>query len=312
MNRNKFYWLLRRELWESRSVWMAPAICGAIIVLAALWAAFGTGNITLQGLGPEEYAKVHELTPAKLDAVASYSVGLIAVPFFVMVLFTQFFYALDALYSERRDRSVLFWKSLPISDTETVLSKLVIAGLVMPLAAAAAALATQLILAMIASAKLAGLGLLQGHLWTASLWGGDVAVMVYLLVASALWYLPLLGWCLLVSAWAPRSPVMYATLAPLALGLAEFIAFRSHHVLGAIGSRVGNMELLARSFGGRHQGAGFGVDIDESHLEVPRRLFDAVDPTAVFSTPTLWVGVVLGIGLVTAAVYMRRRAGEVA
>lgn len=312
MNQTKVYWLLRRELWESRSIWMAPAICGAIIVLAALWAAFGTGNVTLEGLGPHEYAKLHELTPEKLDAVASYGVGLIAVPFFVMVLFTQFFYALDALYSERRDRSVLFWKSLPVSDTETVLSKLAIAGLVMPLAAAAAALATQLILVVIASAKFAGLGILQGHLWTASLWGGDLVVMAYVVLASALWYLPLLGWCLVVSAWAPRSPVMYATLAPLALGLAEFIAFRSHFVLRAIGSRVGNMELLARSFGGRHQGAGFGVDIDESHIEVPRRLIDAIDPSAVFTTPTMWVGVAVGVGLVAGAIYMRRRAGEVA
>jgi ABC-2 type transport system permease protein len=308
---NRFLWLVRRELWEARSVWVAPAICAAIIVGGALIAAFGTGSITVDGLDAEGLGRLHDkLTPENLDGAASLALAGIAVPFFVMVMFTQFFYAIDALYGERRDRAILFWKSLPLSDAQAVLSKLAVAAVIMPAAAAAAALATQLVVFVIASAKLSSLDFLQGHLWTASLWGGDLVVLLYSLAAAALWYLPLLGWALLVSAWAPRAPLMYATLAPLAVGLGEFIVFRTHHALKFIGDRVGNGGFIAHAFASHSQARGFTFVIEQDKLQIPRSLVEAMRPAQFFTSPEVWFGVVLAAAFVAAAIRVRRTRDE--
>ena len=45
-------------------------------------------------------------------------------------------------YDERKDRSVLFWKSLPVSDRDTVLSKAVSALVVAPTLAISVAIAS--------------------------------------------------------------------------------------------------------------------------------------------------------------------------
>jgi ABC-2 type transport system permease protein len=310
---NKFLWLVRRELWEARSVWVAPAICAAIIIGAALVAAFGTGTITVQGLGPEDLGKLQTtMTPEHVDGIVSLTLGGITLPFFILVLFTQFFYAIDSLYGERRDRAILFWKSLPVSDAETVLSKLLVAAVIMPLVAAAMALGTQIVVFMIGGAKLAALEFLHGHLWSPALWAGSLLVIAYVLVASALWFLPLLGWTLLVSAWAPRSPLMYASLPPLGVGLAEYIVFHSHHALSVIGERVGNLALFAHAFSGRSKATGFGFAIDQDHMNIPRSLVETMRPGQFFGSPEVWLGVVVGAAFVAAAIWVRRSRDEAA
>ncbi len=308
---NKYLWLIRRELWEARAVWVAPAICAAIIVGGALLAAFGMGTVTIEGLDPAALARLHDqLPPEHLDRVASLVLAAIAAPFFILVLFTQFFYSVDTLYAERRDRAILFWKSLPVSDAETVLSKLTVALIVMPGVAAATAIVTQVVVFAIAGAKLAPLGLLQGQLWAPSLWGGSLLVVGYVLLASALWYLPLVGWGLLASAWAPRSPLMYASLPPLAVGLAEYIAFHTHHAFAVIGERVGNLGLAAHAFTGRPKGGGFGFVISEDYVQVPRSLVEAMCPGRFFGSAEVWLGVAVGAAFVAAAIWVRRRRDE--
>jgi ABC-2 type transport system permease protein len=308
---NRFLWLVRRELWEARAVWVAPAICAAILIGGTLVAAFGMGSMSIEGLDADELAKLHEkMTPENLERIAGLALGGIAFPFFILVLFTQFFYAIDSLYGERRDRAILFWKSLPVSDTETVLSKLFVAVVVMPGVAAGAALVTQLVLFAIAGAKLAPLGLLQGHLWAPSLWGSTLLVMAYGLLTSMLWYLPLIGWALLVSAWAPRSPLTYATLPPLAIGLAEYIVFHSHHALAIIGERVGNLGLLGHAFDHRSNGGGFGLVVTADRVEIPRALVDAMRPAQFFGSAEVWLGVLLAAVFVVAAIGVRRRRDE--
>jgi len=310
---NKFQWLVRRELWEARAVWVAPAICAAILVGGTLLAAFGMGTVSVDGLGPEQLTRLHEqMTAEHVEGIAAVALGGIAFPFYILVLFTQFFYAIDSLYGERRDRAILFWKSLPVSDAETVLSKLWVAAVVMPVVAAAAALATQLVVFAIAAAKLAPLDLPQLHLWAPSLWGNTLLVMGYGLIAGMLWYLPLVGWALLVSAWAPRSPLMYASLPPLAVGLAEYIVFHSHHALAVVGERVGNLGLLGHAFASHAKGGGFGIVMTAEHLEVPRSLVETMRPAAFFGSAEVWIGVAVGAAFVAAAIWVRRSRDEAA
>src|SRR5262245_27831189 len=109
-----FYWSVLRELWENRSIYIAPAIV-AIVVLF--------GFIVSTGGLPERRRAVLLLDPEKSRAAIEVLYDVAA----MLLIFTAFivgvFYCLDSLYGERRDRSILFWKSLPVSDLTTVLSK---------------------------------------------------------------------------------------------------------------------------------------------------------------------------------------------
>src|SRR6478672_4547539 len=109
------YWLIRRELWENRSIYIAPLAAAAVVLAAFLF-----GIIVMPG---HRMSTVMALDPAKQRAqiVLPYDVaaGLIMATAF----FVGLYYCLEALHSERSDRSILFWKSLPVSDLTTVLAK---------------------------------------------------------------------------------------------------------------------------------------------------------------------------------------------
>jgi ABC-2 type transport system permease protein len=297
---NKFLWMLRRELWESRVVWMAPAICGGIMIIGTLLGVLKTGNVQLDA---DFLAKLHsEVTPEKARGLASVLLMGMSVPFLITVLFSQTFYTLDALYSERRDRSILFWRSLPVSDTVTVLSKVVVGALLIPGAAAVAAFGTELVLVGIATAKSGSAVPMMSYLWSPSVWGAWGVALVYLTLASALWYLPAVGWNLLVSAWAPRSPLIYAALAPLAVGLAEKVTFGTHTFLHAIGHFY--LGFAHRVVG--PPGGSLTMDFGDESMNLPSTAFDIIHPIDFLATPELWVYVAIGAGMIAAAVWMRR------
>ena len=140
------------------------------------------------------------------------------------------FYCLDALHGERRDRSILFWKSLPVSDLTTVLSKAAIPLVVLPLLTFAITVLTQLIMALMSSAVLLGSGLSVATLWAQlSLPQTWLALLYHLVTVHSLWYAPIFGWLILVSAWARRAPILWAALPLLAIALVEKIAFNTTH-----------------------------------------------------------------------------------
>ena len=150
------------------------------------------------------------------------------------------FYCLDALHGERRDRSILFWKSLPVSDLTTVLSKASIPLVVLPLLTFAITVVTQLIMLLLSSAVLLGSGLSVATLWTQlslpQMW---LVLLYHLVTVHALWYAPIYGWLLLVSAWARRAPFLWAALPLLAIALVEKIAFNTSHFATMLGNRIG-------------------------------------------------------------------------
>ena len=146
-----------------------------------------------------------------------YSASLIILVAFMVTVS----YCLDALYSERRDRSILFWKSLPVSDVTTVVSKALVPLVVTPVLTVAIVVTLQVLILLPASVVLAVNGLDAAMLWTETpilhLW----AVLLYSVAALTLWYAPLYGWLLLCSAWAKRAPFMWAVLPPLAIIIVE-------------------------------------------------------------------------------------------
>jgi len=117
-----FYWSVRREIWENRAVYLAPLAVAALVLFGFL--------ISLHGL-PHAARVLSGPKPATPDEVAAYgrqSMVLMTPQFtpaaiLVTALIVAVFYSLASLNTERRDKSVLFWKSMPISDRTTVLSK---------------------------------------------------------------------------------------------------------------------------------------------------------------------------------------------
>jgi len=275
------YWSVRRELWENRSVYLAPLVVSAVLLFGFLISA-----ITLPGR-----IRAAATDPARLKAMSmpfDAAAGLpIAVGFIVGV-----FYCLDALHGERRDRSILFWKSLPVSDRTTVLAKASIPLVVMPLIIFAIVLVTQMVIMVFSSAVLATSGLnattLLAHV---KLFQRQLAFL-YALIAIALWHAPIYGWLLLVSAWARRSAFLWAVLPLVAVAAFEKIALNTTHFATFLGYRVAGWFRLA--FIHRTDGSGPGDPL--SHLT----------PGTFLSTPGLWIGLAFAAAFIAATVRLRR------
>jgi ABC-2 type transport system permease protein len=132
-----------------------------------------------------------------------------------MMTLILFFYCLGALYDERRDRSILFWKSLPVSDRATVLSKVVACLIAAPLLYVAVGtllgLASMLIVALTLLAK--GINVFPVLLTTGQLYATPFELLA-LLPVYAVWALPAVGWLMLVSSWARSKPFLWAVGVP--------------------------------------------------------------------------------------------------
>src|SRR5437870_1168023 len=150
------YWSIRRELWENRSIYIAPLIVAAVQV-------FGFAISTI-GLADRRRA-VLLLDPARQRAAIEMPYDIAAMMMIATVFIVGVFYCLDALHGERRDRTILFWKSLPVSDFTTVLSKASIPLVILPLVTFAIIVVTQFVMLLWSSVVLLTSGL-AGTTWT--------------------------------------------------------------------------------------------------------------------------------------------------
>src|SRR5438045_1559903 len=198
-----FYWSVRRELWENRSIYVAPLIVAAVEM-------FGFAISTI-GLAERRRA-VLLLDPAHQRAAIEQPYDLAAIMMIFIVFIVGVFYCLDALYGERRDRSILFWKSLPVSDLTAVLSKATIPLVILPLIAFAVTVCVHLIMVLETSANLILHAMSPATTWAAVPFFQDWLVLLYGLVALALWHAPIYAWLLLVSGWARRATFLWAVL----------------------------------------------------------------------------------------------------
>jgi ABC-2 type transport system permease protein len=305
--------LIRREFWEHRALWMVPVATGALLVILSFVARFpigATDNHMPYGpfnwYGPgRPVSDAHQIGIA-LGAMMQW---FIAVVLFLAVSVTLFFYLLSSLYDERKDRSILFWKSLPISDTATVLSKLVVAVLIAPLAAYAIAIPTYLLNIGVWDIRQA-MGWTGGFAfaWDTLVWLKVEALTLTIIVLSGLWYAPVAGYLLLVSAWARRNAFLWAVLPPLILGIVERIGLGTEYVRNVV---------LGRLFGiwvdlGSNTAANAAFNRSIVSTDHGRRLvsfpdvFDVVNLRGLFSDVALWVGILVAGALIYAAIRVRR------
>ena len=277
-----FRWSLRRELWENRSIYLAPLGVGAFVVAALMIHA-----VTMPSHMPGLLAN----DPGNPQA-ASTTYRIAALLMFVTAFVVGAFYCLEALSSERRDRSILFWKSLPVSDLTAVLAKASIPLVVLPMLAFVALAAMQLTLLLLSVAAL----LIQGHgaapLWNELRLFRMWAAMLYSLVAMTLWHAPVYAFLLLVSGWARRTAALWAVLPLLAMGLLEKLTMDTLHVALAVWDRLIGWYPHAFALRGRES--------------TPFHPLTPFTPGRLLGTPDLWIGLVLAVAFLAAAVRLRR------
>jgi len=321
----QFRLLLRREYWEHRGgIFWAPLIAGGVSLLLSVglliagiaWAHKSAANgdvvltasngVTINGLDLGTLAQ--QLSSDDLYQLSeglTFTLALSATWPFLVMIFVAFFYCLGALYDDRRDRSVLFWKSLPISDTSTVLSKVVTATLVIPLFATLFAILIMFAFLIALSIAAAAHGANPFPL----LWGNGA---VFLLSAQflaaipvyAAWMLPTVGWLLLCSAWARSKPFLWALLIPLALGVAssmtgllQVVGLERHWLWGNVISRMllGTVPLTHRDLTYIQSGA---VQASE--------MFSIPGMYSNFLEPSMWIGILAGAVMIAIAIRLRR------
>lgn len=282
----QFYWSVRRELWESRSIYLAPLAVAVVAVLGfSLSATAGIWEKALR----IDVTKGREAIVAPYDMAA----GLMM----LTSILVSVFYCADALHGERRDRSILFWKSLPVSDLTTVLAKASIPLLIVPLIALVITVAMHVIMLVVSGAVVLAGGQSVAALWTKlsveRMW---LLLLYHFLTAHALWPFPVYCWLLLLSAWARRAAFLWAALPVVAVAGVERIVFQTWYFAVLVGSHL----------------VGATPDLDMSPAEkFPSAPMTHINLGVFLGSSGLWIGLAVSAVFLAAAVQLRRNRGPI-
>ncbi len=299
--------LVQREVWEHRSIWLTPVVVAGVMSLMMLAGyVFATafdkvidmGIVGAQNLTTEEQRRA---------ALTGALMGPTSVFFFASAILT-IFYCLDALYAERKDKSILFWRSMPVTDAETVISKLLTAVVAIPVITFVVLMAAHLVNLILISIFISIEGGSPGFMiWkSAPALMFDVgAAMLLLVLMLPIWFSPFIGWFLFVSAWTKRSPLLTGFLPLIVLPTLETIILPTHLLWDAILTRFRGWPMI--------------TDIDPetffdedklARMEFDFGLLDFIDVGRFLASPAMWAGFVVCGLFVTAAIYVRRYRDE--
>lgn len=296
--------LLKREIWEHRSIWITPIAIASIVTLGTLTALMFAGEyaqeLDMALFGAQNIAN-ETGRRAVLSGLFFGSSGL----FFLALGILTIFYSLDALYAERKDKSILFWRSLPVTDSETVISKLLTAVLVIPTAMIIAIIATHLV------------NLLVTSIWV-SIKGGDAGLLIWssvpfidnwlstvvLVYSGAIWMSPFVGWFLFVSAYTKRSPFMMGFLPLVLVPMFEGIFLHSNEFASVVWGRMGKIPISRLDIESMIENDNF--EMSEEMISVLSHL----DIGYFLASPSMWAGVIVCGLLSFGAIYVRRYRGE--
>jgi ABC-2 type transport system permease protein len=312
---HKFKLLLKREFWEHKGgFFWAPVITGAVALIFTGLAAIGGSVLRRQ------HGNQFEFGNATSDEIARALGGAGDVALLGGILLTMlvlgvvvFFYSLGSLYDDRKDRSILFWKSLPVSDASTVASKAVWALAIAPVLSVVAGIALGLSLWVITALTTSVNGLPGASgVFTHSHPFQVVANVVAMLPLYSLWALPAVGWLMLCSAAVRTKPFLWAVIVPV-LGCA-LISF-ANLVLG-FGFDVSPIwyAVAYRPLLSVFPASWLPVlDVDMSRVNGPENIANVIDAGqhwALAGTADLWIGALIGAAFIAASVRLRRWRDE--
>jgi ABC-2 type transport system permease protein len=307
-----FPMLIRRELWEHKSLWIAPLVWVGLITVFFTWG-------IIQGPDPDariimdmqsmdqmneherrEMQKAIDLPQDRKESI--FAVSFLAIFGMISVFMTivVFFYLIDCLYTERKDSSILFWKSLPVSDAEVVLSKLAVAMVVVPIGVILLTAAMQFLLYIIVWLRVHDtvIGEVMPD-WSFVAWLRSQVVALGVTLGGVLWYAPIAAYLLLLSAWAKNKVFLWAVLPPIGLSVLEKVFQGSSHIAQFIARRfagyIEEMRLDPNAF-----------EPNNERLPAVSDVYDAFHLSNVFQTPEMWLGVAAAGALIFVAIRIRR------
>jgi ABC-2 type transport system permease protein len=276
-----FYWSVRRELWENRAIYLTPLAAAGVFLIGFLISSAHLARHMRSALALDA---MHQRE--KIAQPYDYAAGMVMLASLLVALY----YCVEALQSERRDRSILFWKSLPVSDRTTILAKATVPLVIVPLLGWAITTVTQFVMLIVNSAALAGSSLSVATLWTQlSPFQMSLLLLYHLITVHALWQAPIYGWLLMVSAWARRAAFLWATVPLLAIGIAEKMAFGTSYFGGMIGNRFA--------------GGPEAIPMSDSFPTNPAM---HLTPGHFLMSAGLWLGLAVTAAFLAAAVRLRR------
>ena len=300
--------LIKRELWEHRAIYIVPLVLALIVSLMSV-----TGQVAVSSA--DHAVDIAILGASNLgdnERAAAINVLLVAMSWiFVLTMgVLTIFYALDSLYAERKDKSILFWRSLPVTDAETVISKLLTAALVIPLITFVLIAATHVVVLTISSIWVGFRGANAWHLiWQAAPLVDNWLATLIIMLALSLWVSPFVGWFLFVSAFTKRSPFLTAFLPLIVIPMLEKILLDSSLFAQMLFERAPFAVPIFRDI----VSEGFLFHDEEELLSMAESgvsLLSLVDVPGFLGNVGVWLGIVVCGLLSTAAIYVRRYRDE--
>lgn len=292
-----FWALCRREWLEHRGGfgWAPLAVLGLMICVAITATSIAAWNGSAEQISLGEMIERAAEDPKATDLGLRLAMREMAQPFVWLYFGVAFFVMLGTLFDERKDRTVLFWKSLPVSDTQSVLSKLITTIWLAPLVTIAVIFIAYLLFLFWLSFQIAGTSLSVLAFWSAANLPLALAEWLFGFFTQSLWSLPIWCWLLIVSAAAPRLPILWALLLPLVPIVMEWALFRSAWLLTAISEHRKFIALPSYrelDSGAAIQTVGFS------------------EMLAIWGRSSFWLGIIAGLIMLALAIYLRRRNNE--
>jgi ABC-2 type transport system permease protein len=287
-----FYWSVRRELWENRWIYLVPLGVAGLFLMGFF---LSTAHLAMRN-----FAALYSLhRPATYSTPLEPAVASVGGPYdlaadlmMALAILTGIFYSAEALHGERSDRSILFWKSMPVSDTTTVLAKASIPIILVPLFVCGVAFVMWWIMLLESSLVLLAHGMSPALLWAQlplfQMWG---LLIYHIVTAHAIWPAPVYCWLLLVGGWARRAVLLWAALPILVIGVLEKLMFNSWSFVHLVGRRlIGDAPSMATA-----------SSIATTQITGVRFL----------TSPGLWIGFVMCAVFLIAAIRLRRSRGAI-
>jgi len=303
---NSFKALVKREYWEHRgAMFLTPAIMAMVFAGLMILGALTGDHVTINDNNSfsfyehlpkvvEQFEDLPEEERSRGIQIGLY--GCLVLFGFVMLI-VSLFYALSSLYDERKDRSILFWKSLPISDTATVLSKFLAVTLMIPIFYSVVVAAFQVFLLLFAMVAAWFGGSFGMAIWGSSNLFGVLFNSFFAIVTASLWLAPLWSWLMFASSWAKKVAFLWGALPIFMIVVAEGWVFQTTYFIEMVGERIAQ---------------GFTILNSNMHYMVGGDMFD-IDVQRwyqVFGNTEFWIGLVVSAVFLAGAIYTRRHRDE--
>jgi ABC-2 type transport system permease protein len=314
---SRLWVLVRREIWESPVAfkWTPLIIAGFLLLTIVLLLVIGArvdNELVFTIDGIRMYAQMDDARQDLVGAGAMFSIGAL---FHQVMFLVVVFYLAGSLYDDRRDRSILFWKSLPLSDRMTVASKILTATVAAPVVYLIGLALVQLLLVLIAS----GYGIAAGINIFSEIWAPTNLPRLWLVtligsLVQSLWLLPIYAWLMFCSSWAPRLPILIAVIVPVLIGMFQhFWSFFSNFRLPDYNLLMMILERIGR--GVMPSNIEWDAIVDENSASidyVPSAdvLLSLNSIGRYLGSLEMWIGVAIGLVLLAGSVWFRQRSTD--